>query len=85
MSQWRWLIVDEISMVSGKMLATMAMKLRSAIRAVGTEKAKRLGVDRSFGGLNVLMRGDLWQLPCPDGYVGDIPTEFIRPSPTIAH
>ena len=90
--QWRWVIIDEISMVSVKLLATIDMKLRSVIRAVGTEKVKHLGVDRSFGGLNVLMCGDLWQLPCPDGgYLGDIPTEFIRnarkydPSPSIAH
>ena len=90
--QWRWLIIDEISMVSAKLLATMDMKLRSVIRALGTKKIKRLGMDRLFGGLNVLMCGDLWQLPCPDGgYLGDIPTEFIRnarkydPSPSIAH
>ena len=77
--QWQWLIVDEINMVSAKLLATMDMKLCSVIRVLGTEKLNQLGVERLFGGLNVLMCGDFWQLPSPDGgYLGDIPFEFIR-------
>ena len=40
--QWRWLIIDEISMVSAKLLANIDMKLRSTIRELGTTK---LGTD----------------------------------------
>ena len=32
--QWRWLIVDEISMVSASLLAEMDMKLRTVIRDI---------------------------------------------------
>ena len=90
--QLRWLIIDEISMVSAKLLATIDMKLRSVVRVLGTQKKAENSVERSFGGLNVLMCGDFWQLPSPDGgYLGDIPAEFIRnarkyePGPTIVH
>ena len=77
--QLRWLIIDEISMVSAKLLATIDMKLRSVVRVLGTQKKAENSVERSFGGLNVLMCGDFWQLPSPDGgYLGDIQTEFIR-------
>ena len=36
--QWRWLIIDEISMVSAKLLAEIDVKLRSTVRQVGTQK-----------------------------------------------
>ena len=77
--QWRWLIIDEISMVSAKLLAEIDVKLRSAVRALGTQKHDSLGADRPFGGLNVLFCGDFWQLEPPDGgFLAGIPTEFIR-------
>ena len=89
--QWRWLIIDEISMASAKLFAEMDMKLRQVIRDVGTSK-KDQGIDRPFGGLNIICSGDFWQLDPPDGgFLGDIPTEYIhnarqyKPSPTIAH
>ena len=79
-------------MVSAKLLAEMDVKLRSAVRQLGTAKRDDLGVDRPFGGLNVLFCGDFWQLDPPDGgFLASIPTEFIRagrkyaPAPTIAH
>ena len=56
--QWRWLIVDEISMVSAKLLAQMDVKLRGVIRRIGTAKEGADKRDRSFGGLNVLLCGD---------------------------
>ena len=72
--QWRWLIIDEISMVSAKLLADMDLKLRDVIRRIGTEKLDDDGEDRAFGGLNVLCVGDFWQLDPPDGgFLGDIP------------
>ena len=48
--QLRWLIIDEISMVSAKLLATIDMKLRSVVRVLGTQKKAQNSVERSFGG-----------------------------------
>ena len=36
--QWRWLIIDEISMVSAKLLAQMDLTMREVIRDIGTHK-----------------------------------------------
>ena len=90
--QWRWLIIDEISMVSAKLLAEVDVKLRSLVRHVGTQKHAPDADIRPFGGLNVLCCGDFWQLPPPDGgFLASIPTEYIKASrkyqaaPTIAH
>ena len=90
--QWRWLIIDEISMVSARLLAQMDVKLRDVIRDIGTAKVGSDKRDRPFGGLNVIMCGDFWQLDPPDGgYLGRIPVEFIQnarkhnPAPTVAH
>ena len=59
--QWRWLFIDEISMVSCKLL-DMDMKLRSVIRVIGTNKNDSRGQARPFGGLNVVCSGDFWQI-----------------------
>ncbi len=70
--QLRWLIIDEISMVSAKLLASIDMQLRSVVRVLGTQKMAARGIERLFGGINVLMCGDFWQLASPDGgYLGD--------------
>jgi len=63
--QWRWLIIDEISMVSAKLFAEVDVKLRSTVRQVGTQKLGGDMVDRPFGGLNVLCCGDFWRLDPP--------------------
>ena len=52
--QWRWLIIDEISMVSARLLADVDLKLRDVIRRIGTEKLGEDDVDRPFGGLSAL-------------------------------
>ena len=90
--QWRWLIIDEISMVSAKLLAELDVKLRRVVREVGTAKLGKDGIDRPFGGLNVIVCGDFGQLDPPDGgLLGSIPTEYVqdaklyRPTPTVAH
>ena len=53
---------------------------------------KEHGMQRPFGGLNVLFSGDCWQLSPPDGgFLGDIPVEHIlnarkhAPTPSITH
>ena len=56
--QLRWLIIDEISMVSAKLLAETDLKLREIVRSIGTLKNQKEGLDRSFGGINVLFAGD---------------------------
>ena len=82
--QWRWLIIDEISMVSARLFAEVDLKLRDVIRRIGTDKIDALGVDRPFGGLNVLCSGDFWQLPPPDGgFLADIPTDYIPACPPV--
>ena len=90
--QWRWLIIDEISMVSARLLADVDVKLRSTVRQLGTQKLGAGCVDRPFGGLNVLCCGDFYQLDPPDGgCLADIPTQYIQaarkymPAPTVAH
>ena len=55
--QWRWLIIDEISMVSAKLLAQIDAKMRSAIRQVGTQKLDGCLTDRFFWRLECAM---LW-------------------------
>ena len=90
--QWRWLIIDEISMVSAKLLAEIDMKLRDVIRSIGTLKNQADGIDRAFGGVNLLLAGDFWQLDPPSGgFLASIPVDFMKKArkyevgPTVAH
>ena len=77
--QWRWLIIDETSMVSARLLADIDVKLRSTVRQVGTQKCAGDILDKPFGGLNVLCCGDFWQLAPPyGGFLGGIPAQFIQ-------
>jgi hypothetical protein len=77
--QWRWLFIDEISMVSAKLLAEIDMKLRTIMSDVGTMKKGARGTTRAFGGINVIFVGDFWQLDPPKGgFLGQIPTEFLK-------
>lgn len=89
---WRWLIIDEISMVSAKLLAQTDVKLRDTIRRLHTHKLKDKTVHRAFGGLNVLFVGDFWQLPPPDGgNLSAVPVELMlqgridHVQPSISH
>ena len=76
--QLRWLIIDEISMVSARLLADVDLKLRSYHNTVDQFALDGDGNVRPFAGMNVLMSGDFWQLPPTDGgFLGDIPSEFI--------
>ena len=90
--QLRWLIIDEISMVSARLLADIDQKLRSFSRAGDPFARPGQGRLRPFAGLYVVFSGDYWQLPPADGgFLGDIPYEFIEnsrlfaPAPSISH
>ena len=73
--QWRWLIIDEISMVSAELLARMDLRCRELVRDLAQSKyAPGSAHAQPFGGLNVLVAGDLWQLPPPRGtFLGEVP------------
>ena len=58
--QWRWLIIDEIRMVSARLLAKIDCKLRALARASSPFTKHKHGMQRPFGGLNALFSGDVW-------------------------
>ncbi len=89
---WRWLLIDEFGMVGSSLLAEVDMKLRDVVVDVNPYKRSGSGHAHPFGGLNVLLSGDLWQLAPPSGgFVGNIPAEYIAnarkytPAATISH
>ena len=63
----RWFIIDEISMVSAQLLADVEQKLRRMMKDIEATKKDARHMDRVFGGLNVLISGDFWQLDPPSG------------------
>ena len=74
----RWLVIDEISMVSVELLAQLEQKLRQLIRQ-GSPFKRRNGRTRPFGGLNVVVVGDLWQLEPPGGtFIASLPHEWLQ-------
>jgi len=74
--QWRWLLIDEISMVSAEMLARLEARCRQLIMDLSATKYAKQSTYwvAPFGGLNVIFSGGLWQLPPPRGaFLGQIP------------
>ena len=57
----RWMLVDEVSMISDVLLGDFEHQLSGAARAI-RYRARPDKARRSFGGYNVLFFGDLWQL-----------------------
>ena len=56
--QWRWLILDEFSMVSAELLAQLEHRCRDLVRDLSLAKfATDNGVE-PFGGLNVILSGE---------------------------
>ena len=66
MLRWRWFIIDEISMVSARFLSEIDMRMRAAMRGIGTMKRDEHLYERPFGGVNVIVAGDFWQLDPPE-------------------
>ena len=54
----RYLVIDEFSMISRSFLATLSRNI-----AIGLEGSPYAARDHSFGGLNVILCGDLHQFP----------------------
>ena len=65
---WRWLVLDEISMVSAELLCRLEMRCRE----IGPQDAM------PWGGLNVVLAGDLWQLEPPKGtFIANLPLQWL--------
>ena len=77
--QWRWLILDEFSMVSAELLAQLELRCRELMRDLSVAKyGQGEWAARPFGGLNVILSGDLYQLPPPKGtFLGDVPWDLV--------
>ena len=79
-TRWRWLLLDEISMVSAELLARFELRCRELVRDACKEKyGPHSNAARPFGGVNVILAGDMWQLEPPRGtFLGAIPAEMLR-------
>lgn len=65
----RWIIIDEISMVSSSLLAQFEDIFRRAVANDSLYKNRARRKPRLFGGYNLIMAGDWWQLPpIPDSH-----------------
>ena len=90
--RWRWLLLDEFSMVSTELLARLELKCRDVVRDACPGKYEcNSSIARPFGGLNVILSDDLWQLEPPSGtFLGASPTAMlkagaVRRGPTAAY
>eukprot|EP00959_Pyramimonas_sp_CCMP1952_P233085 4871051-Pyramimonas_sp.AAC.1 len=79
MSQWKWLIVDEVSTVSANFIAELGSHLRSCMSAARDTKVRGDGVPTPFGGVDVLFCGDFSQLEPPSGTaINPLPTSYLK-------
>ena len=58
----RWILLDEISMVAAELFAELERRTTQAARSTGTYKLRPDKSQRPFGGFNILLFGDWWQL-----------------------
>ena len=80
----RWVVIDEISMVSAQMLAQVDLRLRELVGAHGPRKLGPDKAARPFGGLNVIFAGDFWQLPPVEGAsLATIPDQILPQAKTL--
>ena len=82
--QWRWLLIDEISLVSAEILARLEARCRQLVMDLAAAKYETASSRiKPFGGLNVIFSGDLWQLPPPRGtFLGQIPWHLLTGTPS---
>ena len=58
----RFILIDEISMVSAQLLGQLELVISKVARRRGLYKLRSDGTSRPFGGVNTLLFGDWWQL-----------------------
>ena len=82
--QLRWLLIDEISLVSAEILARLEARCRQLVMDLAAAKYEKDSHHmKPFGGLNVIFSGDLWQLPPPRGtFLGQIPWHLLTNTPS---
>ena len=84
-AHWRWLIADEVGMISARLLAQVEARTRSAVPKASQWKHDADGNVRPFAGLNVIFSGDFRQLPPPEGgFLADLPAKLQAPSKAAA-
>ena len=65
-------------MVSAELLAQLEQRCREIMRDLSLAKFRDDGAVEAFGGLNVILAGDLYQLPPPKGtFLGDVPWDWL--------
>ena len=68
------IIIDEVSMISAELLGALEYIVSASIRTDGTYKKRHNGHKRVFGGVNVVMCADFWQLhPVRGTFIADNP------------
>jgi hypothetical protein len=63
----QFIIIDEISMVSAQLLAQLEVIVGRAFRKKSGYKLRPDGSERVWGGINLMLLGDFWQLPPVSG------------------
>ena len=58
----RFILIDEISMIAAQLFGQLELVVRKVIRKRSIYKKRPNGSERPFGGVNVLMFGDWWQI-----------------------
>ena len=59
----RWILIDEGSTAAAEVLAAVDSTLQQSVRAAGTYARRHDGSKRPFGGINLRIFTDWWQLP----------------------
>ena len=67
------------NLVSAELLAQLELRCRELMRDLSVAKySGEQAAARPFGGLNVILAGDLYQLPPPKGtFLGDVPWDLV--------
>ena len=81
MANWRWLILDEISLTDAKLFGKCEQRLQAVMPNANEWKRDGAGRIRPFAGVNVILTGDFHQLPPPAGhYLAAVPRSLQDPS-----